>query len=206
MSAQQMILQNSRASLLITNRTLGIVGMILSPMLYFTTFFHAAEFDKPSPYPFMTSLGGILYLLGAMASATAMRNLRVTGSGRGAGVLYAVQMIGLFLAMGFDVLQYAAPHLRGTSTLFFITDMAYPFSHVLMIIVGVAVVRAKVWRGWRKIPAFLVGLALPVFFGASALVGRVNGSFLFPLFVTIGFFLLGYAVVATKTGAEAKYE
>jgi hypothetical protein len=200
-----MILQNNRESLLITNRTLGAIGIILSPMLFLASFFHAANFDQLSPYPFVTSLGGILYLLGAAASATAMRNLRVTGSGRGAGVLYAVQMIGLFLAMGFDVFQYVAPHLRGTG-IFFITDMAYPFSHVLMIIVGVAVVRAGVWRGWRKIPAFLVGLALPLFFAASAIFGRANGSFLFPLFVTVGFFLLGCAVVTTETNSEAKYE
>lgn len=205
MSVQQMILQNNRESLLITNRTLGIIGMISSPMLFFTTFFHASEFDKPSPYPFITSLGGILYLLGAAASATAMRNLRVTGAGRGAGVLYSVQMIGLFLAMGFDVFQYVAPHSRGTG-LFFITDMAYPFSHVLMIVVGVAVIRAGVWRGWRRVPAFLVGSALPLFFGASAIFGRENGSFLFPLFVTLGFFLLGYAVATTETASEAKYE
>jgi hypothetical protein len=205
MSAQQMILRNNRESLLITNRMLGIIAMIFSPMLYFTTFFHASEFDQPSPYPLITSLGGILYLLGAALSATAMRNLRVTGNGRGAGVLYTAQMIGLFLAMGFDVLEYAAPGLRGT-TLFFITDMAYPFSHVLMIVVGVAVVRAGVWRGWRRIPAFLVGSALPLFFAASALVGRGDGSFLFPLFVTIGFFLLGYAVATTEKGSEAEYE
>ncbi|HEX9960940.1 MAG TPA: hypothetical protein VGB00_08410, partial [Pyrinomonadaceae bacterium] len=171
-----------------------------------TTFFHASEFDKPSPYPFMTSLGGILYLLGAAFSATAMRNMRVTGSGRGAGVLYTVQMIGLFLAMGFDVFQYVAPHLRGTSALFFITDMAYPFSHVLMIVVGVAVVRAGIWRGWRRIPAFLVGSALPLFFGASALFGRADSSYIFPVLVTLGFFLLGYAVATTETGSEAKYE
>jgi hypothetical protein len=205
MSVQQMILQNNRESLLITNRTLGIIGMILSPMLYFTTFFHAPEFDQPSPYPFATSLGGILYLLGAAASATAMRNMRVTGSGKGAAILYTVQMIGLFLAMCFDVFQYVAPHLRGTP-LFFITDMAYPFSHVLMIVVGVAVVRAGVWRGWRRIPAFLVGLALPSFFGGWALFGRVESSFVFPLLVTVGFFLLGFAVFTSKTGSETRYE
>jgi hypothetical protein len=201
-----MILRNNRESFLITNRALGAVGMILSPMLYIAWFFHAPNFDEPSPFPFFASLGGILYLIGAAASATAMRNLRATGSGRGAGVLYAVQMIGLFLAMCFDVLEYAAPHLRET-TLFFITDMAYPFSHILMIVVGIAVVRAGVWRGWRRIPAFLVGLALPLFFGASALFGRENGGFIFPLSVTVGFFLLGAAVVAAaKTNSEAKYE
>ncbi|MDQ3799351.1 MAG: hypothetical protein M3384_07875, partial [Acidobacteriota bacterium] len=162
-------------------------------------------FDQPSPYPFVTSLGGILYLLGAAASATAMRNMRVTGSGRGAAILYAVQMTGLFLAMIFDVFQYVAPHLRGTP-LFFITDMAYPFSHVLMIVVGVAVVRAGVWRGWRRIPAFLVGLALPLFFGGWALFGRVESSFVFPLFVTVGFFLLGFAIFTSKTGSETRYE
>jgi hypothetical protein len=205
MSVQQMILQNNRESLLLTNRTLGTIGMILSPMLYLAWFFHAPNFNEPSPFPLFASLGGILYLLGAAASATAMRNLRATGSGRGAGVLYTVQMIGLFLAMCFDILEYAAPHLRGT-TLFFITDMSYPFSHVLMIVVGVAVVRARVWHGWRRIPAFLVGLALPLFFGASALFGRENSGYIFPLFVTVGFFLLGSAVVTTKTGSEAKYE
>jgi hypothetical protein len=68
-----------------------------------------------------------------------------------------------------------------------------------MIVVAVAVVRAKVWRGWRRIPAFLVGLALPSFVALSIAFGRVNGSFIFPLMVTTGFFMLGLAVLTTKT-------
>ena len=99
--------------------------------------------------------------------------------------------------MWFDVLQYVAPQLRGT-WLFFITDVAYPFSHVLMIIVGITVIRSGVWRGWKKIPALLVGLALPSFILLSVLFGRVNGSFIFPLLVTTGFFTLGLAIYSTK--------
>jgi hypothetical protein len=198
MSVQQLVLQNSGKSVYLTNRTLGVIGMILSPMLVIGWLFAVPQFDQPSPNPFITALGGILYLLGAMASATAMRNLRVTGNGSGAKILYVVQMTGLFLAMCFDVFQFIAPHLRGT-WLFFVTDMAYPFSHVLMIVVGAAVVRSGVWHGWRRFPAFLVGFALPAFFALSAAFGRANGSFIFPLMVTLGFFSLGLAVFTTKT-------
>src|SRR5215213_5820047 len=187
MSVQEMVLPDNN-KFLISNRTLGAVGMIFSPMLFLASLFYG-EMDQPSPYPLLAGLGGILYLLGAAAAATAMRNMRVTGKGRGAAILYVVQMVGLFLAMWFDVLENTVPHLRDT-WYFFVTDMAYPFSHVLMIIVGAAVVRAGVWRGWRRVPAFLVGLALPSFIALSIAFGRANGGFIFPLMVTTGFFTL----------------
>lgn len=201
MSVQEMVLENTAGNALSTNRMLGIVGMALSPMLVLGWMFAAPQFDQPSPSPLVTSLCGFLYILGATASATAMRSLRVTGRGKGAAILYFVQMVGLTLAMGFDILEYAAPQLRATSWLFFVTDLAYPFSHVLMIVVAAAVLKARVWRGWRRVPAFLVGLALPSFFALWSLVGRENASFVFPLLVTTGFFTLGLAVFTTKTNS-----
>jgi hypothetical protein len=99
--------------------------------------------------------------------------------------------------MGFDVLEYVAPQLRG-SAIFFITDVAYPFSHVLMIIVGIAAWKTGVWRGWRLVPTFLCGLALPLFFAASAVFGRENSGWIFIGGVTLGFFLLGLAVKTSK--------
>lgn len=198
MSVQEMILQNSHDRSITTTRTLGAVGMILSPMLLFASFFFANESSpRPVSDALLAALGGVLYLLGATASATALRRIRATGSGKGALVLYVVQLTGLLLAMCFDVLENAAPQLRETS-LYFITDMAYPFSHMLMNIVGITIVRAGVWRGWRRIPAFLVGLALPSFIALSAAVGRENAGFIFPLMVTLGFFTLGLAVFTTK--------
>ena len=95
--------------------------------------------------------------------------------------------------MCFDVLDNAAPHLRGTA-IHTITDIAYPFSHTLMIIVGIAVIRAGIWRGWKRIPALLIGLGLPVFIISSAIFGREYSGFTFPLLTTVGFFLLGLAV------------
>lgn len=197
MSVQEVVLPDNDKFPALT-RVLGAIGMILSPMLFLASFFFAPQLDQPAPHPFLAGLGGVLYLSGAMATATAMRSLRATGNGKGASVLYFVQMTGLFLAMCFDVLENAAPHLRET-TVFFITDMAYPFSHILMIIVGVAIIRARVWRGCRLMPAFLVGLALPSFIVLSFIFGRENGGFIFPLMVTTGFFLLGLAVFTNQT-------
>lgn len=195
MSVQEIALTNSGGNnFAIANKTLGVIGMICSPMLIFAAFFFAGN-GQASPHPFLAGLGGVLYMLGAMASATGMRNLRVTGSGAGAKILYVVQMIGLALAMTFDVLENAAPHLRDTA-IYFITDMAYPFSHTLMLIVGIAIIRAGIWKGWRRIPAFLVGAALPAFIILSAIFGREAVPSVFPVFVTIGFFLLGLAVYA----------
>ena len=147
----------------------------------------------------MASLFGVLYLSGALASAVALRRMRVTGSGKGAAILFVVQSIGLVLAMGFDVLEYAVPHMRSTSIIFIITDIAYPFSHVLMIIVGIAIWRGRVWSGWRLLPAFLVGFALPSFFTAMALIGQERGGWFFIGGVTIGWFLLGLSVFTSNS-------
>lgn len=202
MATQEMMLTARVENSLLSNRVLGTVGIAFSPMLFLASFFYAPQPDQPSPYPLLAGLGGVLYLLGAMASATAMRNSRVTGDGTSAKILYVVQMTGLALAMSFDVIDNAAPQLRDT-TIHFITDMAYPFSHVLMIVVGIAVIRAGIWHGWKKIPALLIGLGLPAFFAASALFGREMFAFTFPLMVTAGFFLLGLAVFTTRKSAAA---
>jgi hypothetical protein len=186
-------------------RQLGLVGMICSPALFLASFFVMRDAGGAAhgAQQIYASLGGLLYLTGALASATAMSKMRVTGSGRGASILYGVQVVGLILAMMFDVLEYAAPQLRGT-TAFFITDLAYPLSHVLMLVVGAAVLKAGVWRGWRRVPVFLVGFALPCFIVSSLLFGRDHGGFIFPLLVTLGFFTLGLAVKTTERSGDKK--
>ena len=197
MSMQQIVLKNQSQNILSINRMLGVVAMVSSPLLYLGIVFFAPDSAGANPSKIFAMLGGISYLAGAMAGATAMRNLRVTGSGTSAKILYVVQMIGLFLAMCFDVIENAAPNLRETWA-GFITDMAYPFSHLLMIVVGIAIVRAKIWRGWRTIPAFLAGLGLPLFIILSLFVGRENAFYTFPLLTIAGFFGLGLAVYLTK--------
>ena len=198
MAANEFTLPTVSNGPLISNKALGIIGMLFAPCLYLGWFFHAPVPNAPKEHPLMASLFGVLYLSGALASAVALRRMRVTGTGKGAAILFVVQAIALVLAMGFDVLEYAAPQMRGTSIIFIITDIAYPFSHVLMIVVGVAIWRAKVWRGWRLLPAFLVGFALPSFFTAMAFIGHEKGGWFFIAGVTIGWFLLGLSVLTWR--------
>lgn len=195
MSAQEISLpaSSNKLATTATHRLLGIIGMICAPGLYFASYFYSQNPDQPNPNQIYASFLGVLYLCGALASVTAMRQMRVTGNGIGAKVLFGVQIAGLFLAMLFDVIEYAAPSLK-QNWLFFVTDMAYPFSHVLMIVVGIAIVRAGRWSSWRRLPAFLIGFALPLFFAASALFGRENTGWIFIGSVTLGFFALGLAV------------
>ncbi|MDQ4122532.1 MAG: hypothetical protein M3209_13930 [Acidobacteriota bacterium] len=180
-----------------TQRLLGIIGIICAPGLYVASSFSPQNFGEPNSNQIFASLLGVLYLCGAAASAVALRQMRVTGRGSGAAILFGVQIIGLFLAMMCDALEYAAPQLKQTA-FFFVTDMAYPFSHVLMIAVGTVIVRAGGWRGWRRIPAFLIGFALPLFFAARAAFGWENSGWIFIGSVTLGFFALGLAVCTTN--------
>ena len=115
MSVQEIILPFKSKDSLISVRTLGTIGMICSPLLYFASLLSPQNLDAPNPNQMYASLCAILYLFGAMATVTAMRNLRVTGSGNGAAILYVIQIAGLFLAMCFDVLEATAPGLKQTT-------------------------------------------------------------------------------------------
>jgi hypothetical protein len=57
-------------------RVLGIIGMIFAPALYIGWFFHG-EPNGPKVNQVFASIFGVLYLSGAMASAIAMRQMRV---------------------------------------------------------------------------------------------------------------------------------
>ena len=201
MSVPEISLPLKRESAVTSYRRLGTIGMICAPALYFSSFFYSNNFDQPNPNQIFASIFGVLYVCGAVASAIAMRRLRLTGKGIGSAILFAIQIAGLFLAMMCDVLEYAAPNMKQTS-LFFVTDAAYPFSHLLMIIVGIAVVRAGVWRDWRRIPAFLCGFALVLFFALGSTIGREIAGDVFIGLVTLGFFSLGFAVRTTKLNIE----
>lgn len=205
MSANELTITNFQPKQINTNRLLGYIAMIAAPMLYIGSLFDTGHIRSENPYQIFASAFGAFYLCGAAASAIAMRRLRVTGKGIGAAILFYVQITGLLLAMAWDVLEYAAPHLR-QSTLYFIADMSYPFSHVLMTIVGFAIWRAGVWTGWRVLPVFLCGLALPLFFLSGAFVGWNNSGWIFICGTISGFFLLGRAAAQSAKLPSSEIE
>lgn len=158
--------------------------------MLFLSFFLLTLGDGAGAY--VASMLGMLYLIGWGASAVAMRRLRVTGAGAAGRAVFIVQLIGLSLALVFNALEIMRANQE--TLLFRVTDLAWPASHVFMLVVGALVLATRVWRGWRSWTPILCGLALPVFFAARPLLGGEVGGLTFGLLTAVSFTLLGYAV------------
>lgn len=178
-------------------KLLGIIAMIASPMmlvefiLRYTVGLPGGEFGK------FEAVLGLVYLLGFLSSALGLRLLRVTGRGTTGGVLFSIQVVGVLLAAGQNILQLSGhPDLK--STLFQIGDVAWPLSHVFLLVIGAAVLMAKVWAGWQRFVPLLCGLALPLAMGLGTFGGEKAFGLAFAVFTTTFFGLLGYAIATAR--------
>lgn len=187
-------------------RALGALGMVAAPA-FFVQWIADGPFAAaaaPQGPDLRRSLFDLLYLAGFMASAVALRRLRATGSGRGAAVLFAVQMLGLALAATQDLQDLAGVRPLG-GAFYAASDVAWPLSHVLMLVVFAAVWRARVWTGWRRWVPLACGLVLPTMLAAAAIGGRVAMGFVFCPGTAASFLALGLAVfTAPRTGRLAR--
>jgi hypothetical protein len=151
----------------------------------------------------VTALLGLIFVLGWICSTLGLRLLRATGQGTGGKVLFLIQLTGLLLAASQQVRELIFTHPEANGWVFFVADMAWPFSMLLMLVVGGFILRARVWRGWRRLPALLCGSALPVSLATSAIAGREIGGVLFGVTTLIAFMSLGHAVRTGQRAARA---
>ena len=185
----------SRASAPGMHRVLGLLGTLGAPA---TLSFLA------SPPP-KTDLGDNLrmlaYLGGWACSVVGMRRLRATGAGRGARILFGIQLVALALAACQQVQDQSGR--RPFGDLFYAaSDLAWPFSHVFMLVVFAAVWRARVWTGWRRWTPLACGLVLPLTFAAAA-ARLPNPGLVFGLGTAASFLTLGLAVCSARPDAAA---
>jgi hypothetical protein len=68
-----------------------------------------------------------------------------------------------------------------------------------MLVAGVAVLRARVWTGWRRWTPLACGIALPASFLAMAVGGPRAMVPAFAIFTATAFCALGVAVVTRGT-------
>ncbi len=179
-------------------RVLGILGIIGSPMLLVQFLLFGWIDETNNRNHVVVGALGLVYLCGWMASVIGMRRLRVTGRGLASRIVFIVQLIGLLLAALFSIQELFNPSPDRNTLFFKITDAAWPLSHLFMLVVGLMVLKAGVWRGPRRFVPLLCGLALPAFFAVGALSGLRESAILFGLFTTIAFGLLGYAVLTSR--------
>lgn len=198
MAVEQMSLPLSKQGAGVSARVLGTLGMIAAPMLFLEGMLYTLGYAEGQSARFIPLLG-IIYLAGWACSLAGMRRLGATGHGTLAKAIFILQIVGLSLAVLFNVQEMTG---ASRDTLFFrVTDMAWPASHVFMLVTGVFVLKNKVWRGWRVAAPFVCGLALPVFFAASAIIGRGIAGYVFGMLTIVAFMWLGYAV---RTGDRAR--
>lgn len=183
------------------NHLAGTIGMIFSPMLLVSLIIDIFLTDIPHRAQ-ISSAFQLLYLSGWMCSAVGIRAQRAAGKGIGGGIIFVVQIIGLLLAMGLNVIEISQANPDSTGLIYQITDAAWPLSHLFMLVVGVAVVRAKIWRGWRRVTPFVCGSALLLMIPFALLLGQAKSAPVFGLLTTIGFMSLAYAVKTSSENAD----
>ena len=183
-------------------QTLGILGMIGAPMMSMDWLYRLTTNTPGFQNDPVIGTLGIFYIVGWMCTAIGMRRLRVTGDGAGSAGVFAVQIIGLFLALVFTVLEATKLSPPKESLLFQITDAAWPLSHVFMLVVGSMTVAAKVWHGWKACIPFIPPAGLLIFLIGMAMGQREAFLWTFPVFTTLGFLLLGNAVRTGGVGGK----
>lgn len=195
MSVNEINLPVHREKFAASNRALGLLGMIGAPMLLI--FFMFGNTDGSATKTLkdqIMSLAGVFYIGGWMMSAVGMRRLRATGSGLGGKIVFIIQITLLSFALLFSVMEVLGYNYENGGLIFSIADAAYPLSHLLMIVVGIFVLRAKVWNGSARFAPLVVGLGLPVFFALSLTVGAQIGGFGFSILTAIGLGIIGYTI------------
>ncbi len=178
-------------------RLLGMVAMLCAPLMAVSMLLkHWNRIENPSADTTLNILG-LVYLAGFLASAVALFKLRATGGPVRAGVLVAVQIIGLAMAASQDIMDLVG---RGQGTQFYgLADASWPLSHTFMLAIAVFVYATRQWKGWKAFAPLLCGLALPVAIAARIVGGQPALDAVFGILTFAGFFLLGRAVYESAT-------
>lgn len=193
MSVNEMSLPVRRESFSVGNRVLGLLGMIGAPMLFiFIMFGNTDAGASKTLKDQIISLTGVFYISGWILSAVGMRRLRATGNGLGSKIVFIIQITLLSFALLYSVMEVFGYSYQNGGLIFALADAGYPLSHLFMNVVGIFVVRAKIWQGLPKLAPFIIGIALPVTmalmaFGYTSFAGYFFGSMTMLGLATIGY-------------------
>jgi hypothetical protein len=175
-----------------TLRTLGLVGVLGSPMMLLTGLhqgFTPAEDDA------WTAAAGILYMAAVACCAIGLRRLRATGDGWPARILAGAQVAMACVAACWSAAAVLAPPSTRDSALFHLGDLAWPLSHLLMLVTGVMVLVTRRLRGWTRFGGLVSGLALPAFLALAAAGLRLPGAVAFGVMTCLGLFAQARSVL-----------
>ena len=137
-------------------KLLGTLGILASPIMLVEGLIMGFEQHGTTP---LIGLLEVFYIIGWMSSIVGLRWAKATGQGRPGQAILIVQLVGLFIAGAWSA-YHLVPNPNTTHFFYLATDFSWPFSHLFMIVVGIATLRAKTWTGWPRFSPLLCGLAL----------------------------------------------
>ena len=194
MAVNEIKLSTNESNYSVSNRLLGILGIIGAPMLLIENLSRALMQQPEKLNDQLIGILGVFYIGGWIASAIGMRRMRVAGNGPASKVVFAIQIIALALAFLFSAQQIFNVNFENGGLFFAITDAAYPFSHAFMFIVGILVWRAQVLKGMTRFAPFFVASMLPLFFALSAFAGSAFAPIIATGLAATGFLIISLAV------------
>jgi hypothetical protein len=170
-------------------RILGTLGMIGSPFLFVSFAMDGFENGDASR---AAAVVGLLFSIGWLSNVVGLHVLNAAGKRLGSKVLMGVAITGVVLANVFQVYEAIAP--GSDSVLYAITDIAWPLSMLLLLIIGIVMIFARVFEGWLRFTPLFAALWLPLGGVAMAIGGDAAGMIYGGIHMTIGWFLMGYAI------------
>jgi hypothetical protein len=176
----------------------GTAGMLFAPAFLVQWVEQTIRHRPASPTTPLDSTLGLLYLIGWACSAIGLRRLRAYGSGTLANALFAIQLAGLVLAATEQVLELTHRMPPENSWQFAVVDLPWPISHLYMLVIGIGVIVAKRWTGWRRFAPLACGLALPLSMALTPFAGKGAMLLGFSAFTAAAFLSLGYAVRSSE--------
>jgi hypothetical protein len=174
------------------NQTLGTIAMLCAPGLLLGGLLTPDNED-----PLIMGLASMVFMLGWICSNMAMRRLEAAGTDRWGHAVLSIQLVGLVLAFLFGLFE-ATGLFEGT-IIFTITNAAWPLSMLWMLVVGITVITARRFTGWRRFVMVLCPFWLLVAILGSIALGPA-GENLGAGFSAVMWILLGLAV---RDGVES---
>jgi hypothetical protein len=179
------------------NRLLGAVGLLTSPMLLVQA---ALSGFNTAPSSRLNALLGLAFLVGWACSVIGLRQLRATGRGLVASVLWSVQLVGLGLAALQQIQDFVYTSASPQTAFYAACDAAWPLSAVFMLVVGAFTTAARVLTSWRRWTPSLCGLAVPLLIMVRGTAGQQEGIWVFGIYTWVTWALLGIAVRTSSAG------
>lgn len=174
-----------------SNRTLGIFGLIGAPFLFIDTLNNNFSFNQTNGY---SGFYNLLYITGWMSSILALNRMGAFGKGRFGKFIFLVQMGSLTLANGWNIYECIQPH-AGTALYSFL-DAFWPISNFFMLITGITIVYLRGLPGWRLYVPLAVGSWLPLGILLWALFTRTPGVLLaLNIYSMLAWLLMAFSIV-----------